>query len=189
MSKQGRSGKEDAKDHVGDDERRNEGGERLADEELLAADRGYQDRLQRPPLALSNHRVGGQELSTRKAAVGDALEALKETRPAGHHPDEIAAMLDAVPDLRPTLKTATAEKLAEIFRAFDVRITYDKTRQVLDLAATIMPELLPDLAKRKRLPPEGRSWDNEVVEERFVPISDSDLAVPVGRTVPGWPGL
>jgi hypothetical protein len=44
----------------------------------------------------------------------DALHALKGTRSARHLPDEIAAMLDASPDLQPTLKPATAEELAEI---------------------------------------------------------------------------
>jgi hypothetical protein len=52
-------------------------------------------------------------------------------------------MLDAVPDLRPTIEKATDEELAEIFKAFDLRITYDKTRQALDFAATITPELMP----------------------------------------------
>ena len=60
VGKEGRSGEEDAEDQVGDDKGRNEGGERLGDEELLAADRGDQDRLQRALLALSDHRVGGQ---------------------------------------------------------------------------------------------------------------------------------
>jgi hypothetical protein len=65
------------------------------------------------------------------------------TRPAGHHPDEIAAMLDAVPDLRKALKTASGEQLADIFGAFDVTVSYDKASQQLDLAATVTPELLP----------------------------------------------
>jgi hypothetical protein len=72
-----------------------------------------------------------------------AIEALKAKRPAGHHPDEIAAMLNAVPDLRKALKTTSDEQLAAIFGAFDVTISYDKTSQQLDLAATITPELLP----------------------------------------------
>jgi hypothetical protein len=76
-------------------------------------------------------------LSTQKAAIADALAA---KRPADHHPDEIVAMLDAVPDLRPTIETATEEELAEIFRTFDVRITYDKSRQALNFAATITSE-------------------------------------------------
>ncbi len=96
---------------------------------------------QHPIVALATQRI--EELSTRKEAVTDALETLKATRPAGHHPDEIVAMLDAVPDLRESLKTATPEQLTAIFRAFDVTITYDKANQFLDLEAAIMPELLP----------------------------------------------
>jgi hypothetical protein len=68
-------------------------------------------------------------------------------------------MLDAVPDLRQTLKVAAHDELAEIFRAFNVRITYDKNRQVLDLAATITPELLPALLNKSDRP-EERSQDN-----------------------------
>ncbi len=94
-----------------------------------------------PIVALATERI--VELSTRKSAVTDALNALKTKRPAGHHPDQIVAVLDAVPDLRPTIATATEEELAEIFSAFDVQIAYDKDRQVLNLAATITPELDP----------------------------------------------
>jgi DNA repair exonuclease SbcCD ATPase subunit len=86
-----------------------------------------------PIVALASERI--IELSAHKAAITDELDKLKEKRPAGHHPDEIVAMLDTVPDLRPTLATATAV----IFRAFDVEITYDKDRQILNLAATITP--------------------------------------------------
>jgi hypothetical protein len=35
-------------------------------------------------------------------------------------------MLDAVPDLRKTLKAASDEQLADIFGAFDMTITYDR---------------------------------------------------------------
>jgi len=44
-------------------------------------------------------------------------------------------MLDAVPDLRAAIETATGEELAAIFRAFDVTITYDKATQALDLSS------------------------------------------------------
>ena len=107
-----------------------------------------------PIVALASERI--VELSTRKAAVTDALETFKAKRPAGHHPDEILAMLDALPDLRQTIKKATEEELAEIFRAFDVEITYDKDRQVLNLAATITPELLPDPANESDRPESDR---------------------------------
>ena len=34
-------------------------------------------------------------------------------------------MLDAVPDLRPTLETAEPEELVALFNAFDVAVHYD----------------------------------------------------------------
>jgi hypothetical protein len=34
-------------------------------------------------------------------------------RPAGHHPDEIVAMLDAVPALRPALNAASKKERVE----------------------------------------------------------------------------
>ena len=108
-----------------------------------------------PIVALASERI--VELTAHKAAVTDALSALKTTRPAGHDPDEVLAMLDAVPDLRPALATATEEKLAAIFGAFDVEITYDRDQQTLKLAATITPELLPDLEPDENDRPEGRS--------------------------------
>jgi site-specific DNA recombinase len=121
-----------------------------------------------PVVALATERI--VELSTRKAAVADALDALRAKRPAGHHPDEIVAMLDTVPDLRHALKTADDEELAEIFRAFDVTITYDKTGQRLDFAATITPELLPDLPNSSDRP-EGRSQINDIAGAGFEPAT------------------
>jgi hypothetical protein len=93
-------------------------------------------------------------------------------------------MLDAVPDLRQTLRTAHDDKLAEIFRAFDVAITYDKHEQRLHLAATITPELLPVLCPNESDRPEGRSQINGIAGERFAPTGD--LSVPIERVVP-WP--
>jgi site-specific DNA recombinase len=121
-----------------------------------------------PIVALASKRI--VELSTRKAAVTDAIQRLTTERPAGHHPDEIVAMLDAVPDLRPTIATATDGELQEVFRAFDVSILYDKDRQMLTLAATITPELVPDLAYENDRP-EGRSQINEVAGAGFEPAT------------------
>jgi DNA repair exonuclease SbcCD ATPase subunit len=94
-----------------------------------------------PVVALATERI--EELSARKSAVTDRISTLKAERPAGHDPEEVAAMLDAIPDLSETLATASPQKLAEIFKAFDVTITYDKTNERLNLGATITPELLP----------------------------------------------
>lgn len=55
-------------------------------------------------------------------------------------------MLDVLPDLSDALATPSDEEPAEIFRALDVTVTYDKTSQVIDLAATINPELMGELA-------------------------------------------
>jgi hypothetical protein len=106
----------------------------------------------------------------------DTLQQLLEARRVERV--EVLAMLDTVPDLRPTIATATEEELAEIFRTFDVEIAYDKDRQVLNLAATITPELVPDLASENDRP-EGRSWDNEVAGVRYGPISDRPVLVEV----------
>jgi hypothetical protein len=79
-------------------------------------------------------------------------------------------MLDAVPDLRPALNAASEEELVEIFRAFDLTITYDKHEQRLHVAATITPVLLPSSAQRQR-PPEGRSQINDIAGAGFEPAT------------------
>jgi hypothetical protein len=122
-----------------------------------------------PVVVLASERI--VELTTRKAAVTDALAALKTKRPAGHDPDEVLAMLDAVPDLRPALATATEEKLAAIFQAFDVEITYDRDQQTLKLAATITPELIPDFDPDENDRPEGRSQVNGIAGAGFEPAT------------------
>ena len=122
-----------------------------------------------PVVALAEERI--VELSTRKAAVTDAIEALNEQRPAGHRPDEILAMLDAMPDLRETIKNASDSELGEIFRAFDVSVVYDKTRQELHLAATVAPELLPELPENERDRSEERSRVAGVAGAGFEPAT------------------
>ncbi|MHB1539398.1 MAG: recombinase family protein [Solirubrobacteraceae bacterium] len=92
-----------------------------------------------PVVALATRRI--EELSARRRAVTDAIDTLKAERPTGRRPDDILAMLDAVPDLRPTLSNATDAELADLFDAFDATITYDKPNGRLTLAATIHPGL------------------------------------------------
>jgi site-specific DNA recombinase len=105
-----------------------------------------------PVVALATERI--EELSARKSAVTDAIQSLNIERPAGHDPDEVTAMLDAVPDLRQALTKSNPSQLTEIFTAFDVTITYDKQNERLKLGATITPELLPD---NKNDRPKGRA--------------------------------
>lgn len=57
-----------------------------------------------PVVALATRRI--EELSARQEAVEEAIATLRAKRPEGAHPDEIAAMLDAVPDMRQVLGEA-----------------------------------------------------------------------------------
>jgi site-specific DNA recombinase len=93
-----------------------------------------------PVIAAATRRI--EELGSRHAAVEDALKALRSQRPTDTHPDEILAMLDAIPDLRPTLRTAAPNELADIYSAFQISTTYDKPRNTLELSATVRPDLL-----------------------------------------------
>ena len=108
-----------------------------------------------PVVALATKRI--EELSARRHAITEAIEQLKAVRPAGGRPDEILALLDAVPDLRPTFKGGDPEQLAALFRDFDVTASYDKNAQRLQLSALVTAELVTDAEKKR--PPEGRSRD------------------------------
>jgi len=55
------------------------------------------------------------------------------------------------------LKGGDPEKLAEVFRDFDVTASYDKRTQRLELGATVTAALVTDAEKKR--PPEGRSRD------------------------------
>jgi hypothetical protein len=98
------------------------------------------------------------------------IDALKVERPAGHHPDEILAMLDAVPDLRPSLHNATEQELANLLAAFDVTISYDKPNRRLTLTATIGPGLLPPPENNDDRPGE-RSLISQVAGAGFEPAT------------------
>jgi site-specific DNA recombinase len=57
-----------------------------------------------PVVALATKRI--EELSARRTAIDETIRTLDAQRPDGTRPDEIQAMLDAIPDLRPTLRAA-----------------------------------------------------------------------------------
>ncbi len=76
-----------------------------------------------------------------------------------------------MPDLRPALNAASEEELVEIFRAFDLTITYDKHEPRLHLAAAITPELLPVLCANESDRPEGRSQINYIAGAGFEPAT------------------
>jgi hypothetical protein len=69
---------------------------------------------------------------------------LDARRPDGIRPDEIEAMLDAIPDLHPTLRAAAPTSSPTSSTPFDVTAVYDKPNQTLELRATVTPELVPE---------------------------------------------
>jgi len=94
-----------------------------------------------PVIAAAKQRI--EEISARQAGVQEAISNIKVTRPTGIRPDEIEAMLQAIPDMRPTLQSADAAELAEICEAFRITVIYDKPNQTIELSAAILPDLLP----------------------------------------------
>lgn len=121
-----------------------------------------------PVVALATRRI--EELAARKRAVAEAIEGLTVERPTGHRPDDILALLDALPDLRPALMKASDAELADILDAFDATITYDKANGKLILAATIRPDLAPKL-RNENDRPEGRSLISGVAGAGFEPAT------------------
>ncbi len=93
-----------------------------------------------PVVALATRRI--EELSARLGAIEDASVGLRASRPEGAHPEEVVAMLDAVPDMRQALKDADPDESIEIFEAFDVTATYTKETRQLELTATVAPQLI-----------------------------------------------
>ena len=89
---------------------------------------------------------------------------------------------------QPTIATAADEELQEIFRAFDVSILYDKDRQLLTLAATITPELVPDPTNENDRPA-GRSQINGVAGAGSGrnPATALEPNIVVYRTEESWP--
>jgi hypothetical protein len=72
-----------------------------------------------PVVALAKHR--NEELSGRRNAIDERTRQLKAAQPAGATAEEIEALLDSVPDLRPIMQQASPDELTELFAAFDLR--------------------------------------------------------------------
>jgi hypothetical protein len=121
-----------------------------------------------PVVAMATRRI--EELSARRSAITVSISDVESQRPSGAGPDEIEAMLDAVPDLRPALATASPQELVNLFDAFDVTADYDKANQRLRLAATVMPELIP-VEERKPRPPRERSGNSDIAGAGFEPAT------------------
>jgi len=92
-----------------------------------------------PIVALATRRI--EELASRQESIEGTIAALRAKRPEGAKPDEVVAMLDAIPDMRETLNEADEDELIELFDAFDVCAAYTKSTRRLELAASVTPEL------------------------------------------------
>jgi hypothetical protein len=103
-------------------------------------------------VALAKQRI--EELSGRRNAIDERTRQLRAAQPAGSTAEEIEALLDSVPDLRPILQQAPPDELTELFAAFDLTATYDKGQRALRLAATLSPALIP-ASERTRPPKEA----------------------------------
>ena len=118
-------------------------------------------------VAAAKRRI--EELTARRSAIEEAIRVLESRRPVGARPAEIEAMLDAVPDLRPTLASADPAELADLFETFDVTVTYDKPNRRGQLAATITPELVP--GQEQTPPPRGRWGKSSIAGAGFEPAT------------------
>jgi hypothetical protein len=127
-----------------------------------------------PVVALAKERI--TELSARRKTIEDTIRATAGQQAQTLQAHEIEAVLSAIPDLRDTLKSATADELAEILETFDVTATYDKPNRALKLAATL----------NAHRPPDGGRGNLQVAGEQSGLIGNR--AVAVEWTVPGWPG-
>jgi site-specific DNA recombinase len=94
-----------------------------------------------PVVALAKQRI--EELTARQGAVSERMQELRQKPRDEPSAEEIEALLDSVPDLRPVMRKASADQLAELFAAFDVSATYDKHGRALRLSATLNPALIP----------------------------------------------
>lgn len=129
------------------------------------------DDANHPVVALATRRI--EELSARRASTEATIQTLEATRPHGARPAEIEALLAAVPDLRPALKSAGPEELVDLFEAFDVCAVYDKPNHTLELAATVTPELVADNEKPR--PTDARSGISSIAGAGFEPAGGSEL--------------
>ena len=125
------------------------------------------DDANHPVVALATRRI--EDLSARRATIEETIRNLEARRPDGARPTDIEAMLEALPDLRPTLKTADPEELVELFQAFDVTAVYDKPNRTLELAATVTPELVPENEKPR--PSHARSGISSIAGAGFEPAT------------------
>jgi site-specific DNA recombinase len=100
-----------------------------------------------PVIALAKQRI--DELSTRRETIRDAIRATEAKHASTIKLDEIESAVAGIPDLRPSLETASPEQLAEVLDAFDITATYDKAKCGLKVSATVPPATIASLNKNR----------------------------------------
>jgi site-specific DNA recombinase len=85
------------------------------------------------------------------------LEAAQQSAAAATKPDDLAAILESLPDLRPALASYSDEELAELFSVFDIEARWNHQEKTLKLSATVFPELAEALEAERPLEAAGRS--------------------------------
>jgi hypothetical protein len=95
-----------------------------------------------PIVKLAGRRI--EELAARQSAIEDAIATLQAARPQGSHPDQVAAMLEAIPDMRDVPREASESELMRVFDAFNVTATYTSQPAVSNS---------PRLSPQSSLPP------------------------------------
>jgi hypothetical protein len=122
-----------------------------------------------PVVVAASERI--VELGTRKSGSPTRSTLSGPSGPPGTTPTRLWRCSTPCLTCSPALNAASDEELVEIFRAFDLTITYDKHEQRLHLAATITPELLPVLCSNESDRPEGRSQINDIAGAGFEPAT------------------
>ena len=125
------------------------------------------DNPDHPVIRLATARI--EELSAQGDSVAAAMAELESQRPEGPSPEEIEAMLSAIPDLSKALAGAESEELIELLDAFDVEISYDKPSSKLELSAALSSDLIPASGAEKA--PAERSRNSGIAGAGFEPAT------------------
>jgi DNA invertase Pin-like site-specific DNA recombinase len=103
------------------------------------------------------------ELKSDRASAESALEEL-EPRDVQAEDDELAERLRRLPDLARELRSAPREVKRQVFEAFDLQITYDKSDRRIGISATVSEAVADAFDDRKAALSQG------------FPVTVSDIA-------------
>lgn len=113
-----------------------------------------------PVVKLAVQRI--EELTAQREAVQRRLSELEQAEVAAPpKPAEIETLLDAVPDLRSTIREAEPADMQALLAALDFAVTYEKDPSRVTLTALLTPELVSyaekALESRPKRPKEART--------------------------------